>query len=302
MAALLSVIGLTPFLTHMQLLKRIWKVTWRILLFLGIWALLLAPLTIPVMEKFAPPPGGAIPLWLQPYIEIVSVTSVLLAAWGMLRFIDRRPFLSLGFAPRHALRDNAIGILIGLGMMTACIAILYFCGWAIPEAAAGFLGSVLAVAALGTIANTVMQEVVVRGYVQQTIQKQFGVVNGVIFSALFFLVLHLGAIQGAILPMISIFAAGILLGTAYAVTGNLWLPIALHFGWNFLQGPVLGETVSGRAGGAGWRLFHLAGPAFMTGGKFGIEGGLIAIIVTILGTPIVLMVYRNRRDSMRVSS
>jgi uncharacterized protein len=279
----------------MPLLTRIWKVTWRILLFLGIWALLLTPPTIPVMNKFARP-GGATPLWLQPYIEIVSVITILVAAWLMLRFIDRRPFLSLGFAPRHALRDSAIGLVIGLGMMTACIAVLYLCGWAIPEAATGFAGSVLAVSALATIANTVMQEVMVRGYMQQTIQKEFGLLNGVIFSALLFLVLHLGAIQGATLPMISLFAAGILLGTAYAVTGNLWLPIALHFGWNFLQGPVLGETVSGRANHAGWRLFHLTGPPLMTGGKFGIEGGLIAIIITILGTPLVLMIYRNQRQ------
>jgi uncharacterized protein len=277
----------------MQLLMRVWSVTWRILVFFAGWALLLTPLTIPVIKKFAPP-GGPHLLWLQPYIEVVSVITILVAAWLMVRFIDRRPFQSLGFVPRHALRDSAIGLVIGLGMMTACIAVLYICGWAIPEAATGFLGSVLAVAALATIANTVMQEVMVRGYVQQTIQKEFGLVNGVIFSALLFLALHLGAIQGAILPMISLFAAGILLGTAYAVTGNLWLPIALHFGWNFLQGPVLGETVSGRANNAGWRLFHLTGPPLMTGGKFGVEGGLIAVIITILGTPIVLLAFRRR--------
>ena len=277
----------------MQLLMRVWSVTWRLLVFFVIWALLLTPLTIPVIEKFAPP-GGVARLWLQPYIEIVSLISILIAASLMLRFIDRRPFLSLGFAPRHALRDSAIGLVIGLGMMTACIAVLYFCGWAIPEAASGFLGSVLAVAALATIANTAMQEVLVRGYVQQTIQKEFGVLTGVVFSALLFLVLHLGAIEGAILPMISLFAAGILLGTAYAVTENLWLPIALHFGWNFLQGPVLGETVSGRANHAGWRLFHLTGPPLMTGGKFGVEGGLIAVIITILGTPIVLLAFRRQ--------
>lgn len=277
----------------MHLLMRVWSVIWRLLVFFAIWALLLLPLTIPVMQKFAPPGGGP-RLWLQPYIEIISLITILIAAWLMLRFVDRRPFLSLGFAPRHALRDSAIGLVIGLGMMTACIVVLYFCGWAIPEAASGFLGSVLAFAALATVANTAMQEVLVRGYVQQTIQKEFGLLNGVIFSALLFLVLHLGAIEGAILPMISLFAAGILLGTAYAVTGNLWSPIALHFGWNFLQGPVLGETVSGRANHAGWRLFHLTGPSLMTGGKFGVEGGLIAIIITILGTPIVLLAFRRR--------
>jgi membrane protease YdiL (CAAX protease family) len=156
------------------------------------------------------------------------------------------------------------------------------------------LWSALTLAAFAMIANTVTQEVIVRGYVQQPIRRQFGVLSGVIISALFFLVLHLGAIQGAILPAISLFAAGILLGTAYAASGNLWLPIALHFGWNFLQGPVLGETVSGQSLGAGWRLFRLAGPPLMTGSKFGVEGGLIAIVITILGTPIVFFAFRTR--------
>ena len=279
----------------MQLLKRIWSVTWRILVFLAGWALLFAPLIIPVVKKYAPH-GGATPLGLRLYIEIASVVSILIVAWVMLHFVDRRHFVSLGFARRHAFRDSLVGLIIGLGMMTACIAVLYFCGWAKPDANAAFSGSALALAALAMIANTVTQEVMVRGYVQQTIQRQFGVLSGVIISALFFLVLHLGAIQGAILPAISLFAAGILLGACYAVSGNLWLPIALHFGWNFLQGPVLGETVSGQSLDAGWRLFHLAGPPLMTGGKFGVEGGLIAIMITILGTPIVLLASRGRRS------
>jgi uncharacterized protein len=234
-------------------------------------------------------------------MEIVSVVSILIVAWVMLRFIDRRPFVSLGFARRHSFRDSLVGLAIGLGMMSTCVAALYFCGWAKPEATATFSGSVLGIAAISMIANTFTQEIMVRGYVQQTIQGKFGALRGVIISAACFLVLHLGAIQGAFLPAISLFAAGILLGTAYAVSGNLWLPIALHFGWNFLQGPVLGEPVSGQSLDAGWRLFDLAGPPLMTGGKFGIEGGLVAIIVTILGTPLVLLIYRNRAATRRVS-
>jgi membrane protease YdiL (CAAX protease family) len=197
----------------MQLLKRVWSVTWRILVFFGGWALLCTPLIIPVARKYAPN-GGATPLGLRLYIEIVSVVTILVIAWAMLRFIDRRPFISLGFAPRHALRDSLFGLIIGIGMMTACISVFYFCGWAKPYANVAFSGSALALAALAMVANTVTQEVMVRGYVQQTIQRQFGILNGVIISALFFLALHLGAIQGAILPAISLFAAGILLGAA----------------------------------------------------------------------------------------
>jgi hypothetical protein len=68
----------------------------------------------------------------------------------------------------------------------------------------------------------------------------------------------------------------------------------LHFGWNFLQGPVQGETVSGQSLEAGWRLFQLEGPPLMIDGKFGIEGGLMAVIVTILGARIVLLAFRRR--------
>ena len=278
----------------MVLLKRIWSVVWRIGVFFLLWAILLAPVIVPLLKKYVPA-GGPLPLWLRPYLEILTVVTIVAAAWVMVRFIDKRPFVTLGFASRPAFRDSVIGLIIGLGMMTACLAVLYLCGWARTEAGAAFSGSVLGLTGLAMIANTFTQEIMVRGYVQQTIQAKFGVLRGVTISAAFFLALHLGAIQGAILPMISLFAAGILLGTAYAVSGNLWLPVALHFGWNFLQGPVVGGTVSGQAPPeAGWRLFHLDGPALMTGGSFGIEGGLIAILITMLGTPLVLMLYRRR--------
>ena len=52
------------------------------------WGLLLAPITIPVIKKF----NAENPLWLQLYIEIASLASILVAAWLMLRFIDRNHF------------------------------------------------------------------------------------------------------------------------------------------------------------------------------------------------------------------
>ena len=108
------------------------------------------------------------------------------------------------------------------------------------------------------------------------------------------LAMHLGAIGTQALPAISLFAAGVLLGTCYAMTGNLWLPIGLHFGWNVLQGPVLGGTVSGQAVDAGNHLLDIAGPSLATGGNFGIEGGLIAIGITLLPTPPIVLLYRKR--------
>jgi hypothetical protein len=61
---------------------------------------------------------------------------------------------------------------------------------------------------------------------------------------------------------------------------------------------VLGQAVSGQLIAAGSQLFHIAGPPLMTGGKFDIEGGFIAIAITILGTPLLLLIYRDRSPAL----
>jgi hypothetical protein len=60
----------------------------------------------------------------------------------------------------------------------------------------------------------------------------------------------------------------------------------------------LGEAVSGRTVDAGNHLLTITGPPLMTGGKFGIEGGLVAIAITVLATPLICWIYRNRPASV----
>jgi hypothetical protein len=123
-----------------------------------------------------------------------------------LRFADGRTFRSLGFAPARAGRDLLLELL-----------------------------------ALLVLVNSITQEVLVRGYVLQTIERSFGGAAAVLVSSLTFTGLHAGAlVEGGILPGFNLFAAGLLLGVAFTTTRTLWLPIGLHFSWNFLQGPVLG--------------------------------------------------------------
>jgi membrane protease YdiL (CAAX protease family) len=145
--------------------------------------------------------------------------------------------------------------------------------------------------------NSATQEVLVRGYLLQTIESRFGTLAAVIGSSLLFVLLHAGAlVEGGWLPAANLFGAGVLLGLAFTTTRNLWLPIALHFSWNFLQGPVLGISVSGHALGGGWRLIELEGPPIFTGGPFGLEGGLAATAVTAVGIAVLLAAGRWRGE------
>jgi hypothetical protein len=73
--------------------------------------------------------------------------------------------------------------------------------------------------------------------------------------------------------------AGVLLDTAYAATTRLWLPIGLHVGWNFTEGSLFGMSVSGGAMSGGLLQGSLSGPRILTGGQFGPEASIVAVLV-----------------------
>jgi hypothetical protein len=253
-------------LLHVSLsmgMRKVWTATWKIALLLIAWGVLVAPLFLPVSDSLEAPV-------VRLYVEVTGAATLLAAVWILQYFVEHRRLVSLGFAREHTARS---------------IAIFTLAGWTrwLPTPPVPF--AALSLSALAMMANTITQEVLVRGYVRQTFEREFGPLSAVVLSAAFFTLLHAGAIRD-VLPALNIFAAGLLLGVAYVATGNLWLPIGIHFGWNFLQGPLLGLAVSGQSVSSGWRMVEVTGPPLLTGGAFGIEGGIVALVVTIIATAI----------------
>jgi uncharacterized protein len=79
------------------------------------------------------------------------------------------------------------------------------------------------------------------------------------------------------------------------LTRSLWLAVGIHWGWNFVQGPVFGAAVSG---GESEGLFKpvISGPEWATGGAFGPEGGLLALVLcTAAGVVMLVMAHRRGR-------
>ena len=120
----------------------------------------------------------------------------------------------------------------------------------------------------------------------------------ILSSAVLFSAFHAGAFQGAwLLPALNLFIAGVVFGTAYCLSGNLWLPIAIHFTWNLLLGPVLGLTVSGQDDlNGGWQVFAVHGPQLFTGGPFGIEGGLVVTLTSASIIGLMLLWFRGKNS------
>lgn len=90
--------------------------------------------------------------------------------------------------------------------------------------------------------------------------------------------------------------AGILLGAVYMLTRRLWAAIGLHAGWNFTQGWIFGLPVSGGHGGIGLNNGRLLGSDLLTGGAFGLEASIPAVVVaTAAGVAILIVAIRKGR-------
>jgi hypothetical protein len=80
----------------------------------------------------------------------------------------------------------------------------------------------------------------------------------------------------------------VLLAAAYVLTGRLWFPMGLHAGWNFSEGSLYGLSVSGFTAKNALTQGALTGPVLLTGGSFGPEASIIAVILC-LGVAILLL-------------
>lgn len=155
-----------------------------------------------------------------------------------------------------------------------------FAGWG------SFGGAVAALGLMSCVA--VAEELVFRGALFRIVEEIAGTWGALVVSGVLFGVLHLVNPHATVWGAVSIAVeAGLLFGAVYAATRSLWLPIGLHLGWNFAEGGIFGTTVSGSAHGPASLLrATVSGPAALTGGEFGPEAGVVAILVC--GVPAVL--------------
>ena len=93
-----------------------------------------------------------------------------------------------------------------------------------------------------------------------------------------------------------IFESGILLAAAYFATRTLWLPIGLHFGWNFAEDFVFGVRMSGRTPRSAIVDGTLTGSSFWTGGAYGLESSIWAIGLAAILSAVLIAVAIRRRE------
>ncbi len=234
--------------------------------------------------------------------EFVAALAVTLTIWIMRRWIERRPFVDLGLrVDKHAARDLLIGTGIPILLMSLIFAAEWAFGWLSVQGFAWKFAPVSSIVTetLGALLFFILvawaEELLMRGYLLQTLADGMKMSWAVVITAAFFGLAHLGNPDATWASAAGIFLAGIFLAYGYTRTDSLWLPIGLHFGWNFSEGVLFGFPVSGLSIP---RLLHIQvrGPVLWTGGAFGPEAGLIVVPALAVGMALIYYATRTRQD------
>ncbi len=230
---------------------------------------------------------------------VTTALVVLATTLGFRYLFDHRPFRTLGFQRVPGwVRQLAAGVALGTLFNALMAAVLIVSGHlTVGGISPDFSLSGLALGVALFVSVSVFEETAVRGYLLQVLEEWRGIRWAVLISTLIFASGHianlfltadpktgamtLGAIHDpmqATAGMVVIFFAGLLLAYCYVATRQLWLPIGLHFGWNFGMGSLLGFPVSNVPIQFPTLLkVQPAGHSLLTGGAFGLEGSVLAL-------------------------
>ncbi|MFZ6780463.1 CPBP family intramembrane glutamic endopeptidase [Undibacterium sp. Ji83W] len=140
----------------------------------------------------------------------------------------------------------------------------------------------------------VMEELFFRAMIFRMMEESLGSVVAILISALAFGFAHASNPGATIFSSIAIaLEAGIAFGAAYMLTRRLALCIAMHFSWNFTQGAVFSVAVSG-TDSKGWLQTHMTGSDWLSGGAFGAEASVLAVLLaTLMGAVFLYLAWKK---------
>ncbi len=258
----------------------LWK--WILLIVFGSSLFLILSQFIPIIGSFSNN------VWWKFLLLLLGGISILGLYAAYVKILEKRQVSELRI--RRAIPDLFTGLAIGVLFITCTVGVLALLGvYKIGSIDFHWEQLLLNFAALSIVA--VGEEVIFRGIIFKMIDERFNTISAIVISSLVFGLMHLAAVD--LWTAIAISAeAGIMLAAAYKLRNNLWVPVGIHWAWNFMLGPVLGVSVSGNV--QEYSLFapQISGPYILTGGNNGFEGSIITCCFGVL-LGLALLYYRN---------
>lgn len=236
--------------------------------------------------------------WMAIFL-VSSFVLVYAILWVWLKFVEKRPFWTLGYELQNAIKQYARGFLFGTLMFVGSVLILSMFGSVAFEQGdpskqgVAAIGGVILVL-IGWIIQGGAEEVLIRGWVLPVIGARYKPWIGLLISSLIFALLH-GLNPGlSAIALVNLALFGVFAGLYAMREGSMWGISALHSVWNWVQGNFFGFQVSGTNADGG-TLINLmeTGEDWLTGGAFGPEGG-IAVTVVLLISILITLFWKSK--------
>jgi uncharacterized protein len=223
----------------------------------------------------------------------MGMVGTLGVVWLFTTKVDKISFMSIGFDRTKIIKDIALGLAIGFFIMFSGFSSLILTHQLqFVDIKFNALNFVYSFGIFVFVA--VSEEVFTRGYILRNLAISFNKYVALVVSALIFSLMHLANPNANVVGLSIIFLSGLVLGLPYLYTKNLWFPIALHFSWNFFQGPIFGFNVSGL------NFYKLIETKYATannwnGGEFGFEGSIVAVFFLLGALMAIYFLFKNRK-------
>ena len=229
-----------------------------------------------VAQFLVPPiPGFTIPM----KFDLVSIPILLLVYYFVISRMGEHPHND--YRDRQWLRRLIVGLAAGLAVFSVAVAVAAVLG-VYRVVGQGDLTGLLAALLASAIFPAVTEELMFRGILFRWIEEWGGSWVALLVTSALFGAAHLMNPNASPIAAVGIaLEAGVMLGAAYMLTRSLWLPMGLHAAWNFAQGEIYDIPVSGTPV-HGMVDARLCCEPLLTGGGFGLEASLIAIVIATL--------------------
>jgi hypothetical protein len=246
---------------------------------------------------------------------LVTTAIPVVGLYLVARLVDRRWFGDFGLhLDRDWWLDCCFGAVLGAGLMAAIFGLELAVGWltvtGVFVATSGSFATGLLLVVVLFVGVSIREELLLRGWFltnlaegtagYRGISPRSAVVFATLLSSVVFGILHAANPNATAISTASISLAGVFLALGYLLTGELAIPIGLHFTWNLFQGSVFGFPVSGLGLGVSVIAVEQSGPTLVTGGRFGPEAGLLGMSAMVVGSLLTVWWVRWRTGSVEL--
>lgn len=142
------------------------------------------------------------------------------------------------------------------------------------------------------------EELWCRGFLYERLHERYPLWVAIAVNGALFGLLHVFNPGASAIPIIGIMVCGVSYSLLRWYTGNIWIAMGIHTGWNFTQNFIFGLPNSGLVSETS--VFHLDAATGISSliydWDFGVEGGLPALFIdALLGVLIIVLAVRSGR-------